>query len=118
MSISRAVKIAHNIDFLPSKLEAGFKKWEEKGLIMLEQLFEGGVLMSFQQLQHKHNLPAHDFFKYLQLRHYLQKHEEWDKLCTSPSNIEQFFMLTIKGLLKRRSYHIQYFQDITRRTNG
>lgn len=30
MSTSRAMKTTHNIDFLPSKLEAGFKKWEDK----------------------------------------------------------------------------------------
>lgn len=31
MSKSRALKIAYNIDFLPSKLGTGFKKWEENG---------------------------------------------------------------------------------------
>lgn len=65
------MKIANNTDFPPSRLGAGFKKWQEKGLIMLGQLFEGGVLMSFEQRQRRNNLSTHDFFKYLQLRHYL-----------------------------------------------
>lgn len=102
VSISRALKIAQNTDFLPSKLGTGFKKWERNGLAIFDQLFDGEVLMSYEQLRHKYNLPTHDFFKYLQLRHYLQKHKEWDKMCTLPSNIEQFFILTIKGTIKKK----------------
>ena len=101
-SISRAMKIAYNTDFLPSKLGTGFKKWQQNGLVMLDQLFDGGVLMSYEQLRQKYNLPAHDFFKYRQLRHYLQKHKEWDKLCTLPSNIEHVFILVIKGTIKKK----------------
>ena len=62
VSISRALKIAPNTDFLPSKLGTGFKKWERNGLAMFDQLFDGEVLMSYGQLRHKYNLPAHDFF--------------------------------------------------------
>lgn len=35
---------------------------------MLGQSFEGADLMSFKQLQHKHNLPAHDFFTYRNIK--------------------------------------------------
>lgn len=99
MNISSVVKIAPNIDFLPSKLEMGFKKWEENGVIMLDQLFDGGVLMSYQQVQQKYNLLAHG---YLQLRHYLLNHKEWDKISAPPSSLEPFFMLTITGSIKKR----------------
>lgn len=113
MSTSRAMMIANNTNFPPSKLEAGFKKWQEKAPIMLGQLFERRVLMSFEQLQHKHNLSTHDFFKYLQLRHYLQTHQEWDKLCTPPSNIEHFFTLTIQGTITEKiiSHIYKILQD-------
>ena len=45
------------------------------------------------------------FSNFFQLRHYLQKHKEWDKLCTLPSNIEHFFILTIKGTIKKVISH-------------
>lgn len=61
VSISRALTIAQNTDFLPSKLGTGFKKWERNGLVMFEQ-FDGGVQMSYEQVRHKYNNPAHDFF--------------------------------------------------------
>lgn len=51
-SISRAMKIAHNTDF-PSKLGTGFKKWEQNGLGVLNQLFDKGVMLSYEQLRHK-----------------------------------------------------------------
>lgn len=46
--ISKVMKIAHNIDFPPSKLDVSFKKWEERGLIRLDQLFMGENLMSYE----------------------------------------------------------------------
>ena len=60
--ISRALKTAQNTDFLPSKLRTGFKKWGRNGLVMFDQLFDGEVLMSYEQLRQKYNLPAHFFF--------------------------------------------------------
>ena len=62
MSISRALKISQNTDFPPSKLGTAFKKWELNGLVMFDQLFDGEVLMSYEQLRQKYNLPAHDFY--------------------------------------------------------
>lgn len=46
------MKIAHNTDF-PSKLGTGFKKWEQNGLGVLNQLFDKGVMLSYEQLRHK-----------------------------------------------------------------
>ncbi len=43
----------------------GFKNWQMKELSMVENLYEGGTLMSFQQLVTKYNLKKKHFFKYL-----------------------------------------------------
>ena len=42
------------------------------------------------------------FFRYLQIRHYLQKHQEWDKLCSLPTKIEHFFISITKGTVKTK----------------
>lgn len=76
-------------------------------------MFEGGSLMSFQQLQRKYNLPTHDLYKYLQMRHYLQKHKEWENIQMPPSNIENFFLSVIKGNITTKfiSYIYKILQE-------
>lgn len=106
-SICRLIRIHHNPEFPPA---SGFKNWAENGLIMLCQIVENGNLMSFQQLQQKYDLPGQDFYKYLQLRHYLHKHNLMTSLQAPPSNIEQFFTSVIKKALINR--HISYLYKI------
>lgn len=69
---------------------------------MLGQMVESGSLMTFQQLQQKYDLPIQDFYKYLQLRHYLNKHNYLASLQASPSNIEHFLISGIKRTIKSR----------------
>lgn len=97
-SICRLIQIHHNPEFPPSP---GLKVWAQKGLKMLGQIMESGNLMSFQQLQEKYE-PAKDFYKYLQLRHYLNKHGYLNSLQASPSNIEQFFSSVIKKTINNK----------------
>lgn len=88
-SVSRATKIAKNPDFIPSTIDSGFNKWANKGLIYIDQMFQGQTMKSFTQLQKEFNLPAHDFYKFLQLRDYLQKHQEWENIYKTPSKLEE-----------------------------
>lgn len=49
----------------------------------------------------------------LQFRNYLQTHQEWDKLSTPPSDMGHFFMLTIRGTIKKKiiSHIYKILQD-------
>ena len=58
----RAFMIANNCEFSPARLDIGFLKWKERGLVVLDQLFDGPVLKSFEQLKEKYDLPNQDFF--------------------------------------------------------
>lgn len=102
MTISRAIRIASNSECLPARLDRCFERWREMGIVVLDQLFEGSVLKSFELLKEKYELPTQDFYRYLQIRHYLHTHQEWEKLCSPPSKIEQFFISTIEGTVKAR----------------
>ena len=102
MTISRAIRIASNSEFLPARLDRCFERWRERGIVVLDQLFEGSVLKSFEQLKEKYELPTQDFYRYLQIRHYLHTHQEWEKLCSPPSKIEKFFISTIETTVKAR----------------
>ncbi len=63
-------------------------------------------MKSFEQLTKEFNLPAHDFYKFLQLQHYPQKHKEWENICKIPSKLEELLMSfqeeeTRKGIISK-----------------
>lgn len=49
----------------------GFRIWLNKGLSTIGNLYSEGVLMSFEQLINKFDLPKKHFFKYLQVRSFI-----------------------------------------------
>lgn len=112
-SVSKATKIAKNPDFVPCTMDVGFEKWTNKGLIYIAQLFTGQILKSFEQLKQEFNLPNNDFYKYLQLRHYLQKHSESEKIFKEPTKVEELLMSLTeeepkKGLISKIYKALQY----------
>ena len=71
--------------FILNKLDIGFRRWSEYGLIYLHQLISFGNLRTFEQLRSDYGIPKTDFYRYLQLRTFLTGHKEWGKLIkTSP----------------------------------
>lgn len=112
-TISRAISIAKNIEFIPARLDKGFERWKDKGLEVLDQLFEGTVLKSFEQIKEKYGLANEDFFRFLQLRDYLKKHKEWEKICSLPSKIEHLFISIIQGTVTKKfiSYLYKALQE-------
>lgn len=100
-SICRATRISTNPDFLPSMMDAGYNRWTRQGLKYIAQVFRGQTLKSFQQLAQEFNLSAHDFYKFLQLRHYLQTHKEWENICKTSSKLEELLMAYTEGETKK-----------------
>lgn len=95
-TISRAVSVADNPGFLPSRWDAIFKRWTEKGLTMIDQLFDGSILRSFSDLKEKFMLSSNYFFGYLQIRNYITNHKEREIIKKAPTNVEQYFIAIIK----------------------
>ncbi len=54
-------------------MDTGFKLWCEKGIVKLQDLFIDNNLMSFQQIMDKYELSKSEFFRFLQIRHFIQK---------------------------------------------
>ena len=65
--------IWRNHAFLPSNTDAVFKEWSRKGIGSIKDLYVDKHLCSFEILQIKYNLPKSNFFRYLQLRHYIRQ---------------------------------------------
>lgn len=63
--------IVNTPDFQPGMVDAGFKKWRDKDVHRLKDLFSDNVMMTFEQIIEKYSIPRCDFFRYLQIRHYV-----------------------------------------------
>ena len=65
---------------------SGFTTWKKKGIWFFSQLYEDGVLKTYEQLCREYQLAPRGFYQYLQLRHALQKQQQTRSLVvTSPS---------------------------------
>lgn len=58
----------------------------------MHDLFQGASMLSFAQLQEKYNLPRHDFFKYLQIRDFINRGTTLNIDATT-SAVEQLLLL-------------------------
>uniref|UniRef100_A0A3B5LJV4 Uncharacterized protein n=1 Tax=Xiphophorus couchianus TaxID=32473 RepID=A0A3B5LJV4_9TELE len=96
-SISKIVKIAKIPDFTPATMDTGFERWTKGGLVFIAQLFNGSIMKSFEQIQREFNPQKTDFYRYLQLRHYLQNHSEWQKISTDMTKTEEILLSIAKG---------------------
>lgn len=87
---------------LPPVFKDGFsKQWYDPGIQTFDKLYEGDTLMSFEQLQHKYFLPSKFFFKYLQVRHYIQTQQggRLSNLSLSPLEAILFDKRDPKGFI-------------------
>lgn len=71
LGMSLFTPMASNNFFPPSMLDATFHGWQRKGLSLFNDLFLDNKFASFQQLSDKYILPASNFFRYLQVRHFV-----------------------------------------------
>lgn len=67
IKLSGFTPIWGNDSFKPGRNDMGFIHWMDNGLIKIGDLYNGGTLMSFQQLVDKYKLQRKHFFKYLQI---------------------------------------------------
>lgn len=62
---------SHDSDFTPNAMDNRFQIWTAKGITALCTIMKDNSMFSFEMLQEKHHLDKQDFFRYLQLRHYV-----------------------------------------------
>uniref|UniRef100_A0A8B9J7R7 Reverse transcriptase zinc-binding domain-containing protein n=1 Tax=Astyanax mexicanus TaxID=7994 RepID=A0A8B9J7R7_ASTMX len=81
-------------DFLPGFSDLGFESWLHVGITKLGDLFHSQTLLSFQQLQQRYTLKNSEFFRYLQIRHFITKNTTLIKTNT-PSPVESVLSLQL-----------------------
>ena len=65
--------INNNYNFPPSLSDSTFGTWFSKGIHSVSNLYVDGKFGSFAQLSQMFDLPKTHFFRYLQIRHFVQK---------------------------------------------
>ncbi len=66
------IPIVDNPSFIPSILVKGFQQWRNAGIHTVSDLFQDGTFMSFEKIQEKYKLHKSNFFRFLQVRNYVQ----------------------------------------------
>ncbi len=87
-------------------------RWEKNGLKIINQLFDGETIRSFSQLSNRFILKSNDFFRYLQLRHYITSHKQWDIIKRSPTNVEKYFIDVIEHGLPTKNHIAHLYRKL------
>uniref|UniRef100_A0AAR2KTQ2 Reverse transcriptase domain-containing protein n=1 Tax=Pygocentrus nattereri TaxID=42514 RepID=A0AAR2KTQ2_PYGNA len=107
-NISLYSPICHNPDF-PSQLRSiGLHTWVKSGIRDLSCIY-GQSLMSFEQITEQFKVPKSDFYKYLQVRHFISSKET--KLRTELNDMENVLIKPNPRLCKI-SYVYSTFFDV------
>lgn len=111
-TLSRAMGIVGNLEFLPSITDIAFKRWVDRDLKVVDQLFDEGNLHTFGYLKEKFQLPQSDMFRYFQIRHYITHHRDWDIIRSPPTNIELYFINIARFHLPNRKHVSHIYQNL------
>ena len=64
--------ICDNLNFLPGQSDKVFSLWRSKGLTMIKDFYIDGKFATFEHLYKTFDLSQSQFFRYLQVRHYIK----------------------------------------------
>lgn len=84
--------LCFNHRFMPPWHDRSDHEWRERGLVSVGDLYIDGKFASFSQLKGKFNLSHSHFFRYLQVRHYIQSN--FENFNSLPIEHEIFHILT------------------------
>ncbi len=66
----------------------------------------------FSQLSNRFILKSNDFFRYLQLRHYITSHKQWDIIKSSSTNLEKYFINIIEHGLPTKNHVAHLYRKL------
>ena len=101
-------EIAGDPYFTPNKSDGTFKIWSTKGLCLFGQLMDNTGVAPFETIQRKFSLPHSHFFRYLQVRSYIEKSNIQKKTMTELHPLTQFLIKKYKGESAKHQVSILY----------
>ncbi|CAI5657319.1 unnamed protein product [Oreochromis niloticus] len=93
--------VAANHLFVPSMADNAFHIWHRKGLKSFADLYEDRQFVSFSQISTKFGIAAAQFFRFLQVRHYVQSVTAEFPQMPPYNPVDDFLMLkpTSRGII-------------------
>lgn len=91
-NLSQFSPIWGNALFVPGNLDVGFQGWAEKGVKKVGDLFCDGVMVSFEDLVSKFQIPQKHFFKYLQIRSFISSMQNQSLNIPQLSKLEELMV--------------------------
>lgn len=104
---SHFAPIYNNPYFIPSCSDSGFKEWRTAGIVTINDMYEGDTIKSFQQLQEEYNLSKSHFFRYLQIRSFLNSIQDY-KIKHQPQELEKIILHI--GKIKKKKINYTYYK--------
>ncbi len=96
IGLSSLSSISYIKDFLPLKLDIGFKNWAHSNLRFVHQLFSNNNFKSFDQIRAEFSLSKTEHYRYLQLRSFINNHPNRNSL-KEPTPLEQYLSKIQEG---------------------
>lgn len=81
-----------------------FKNWQKKDIRLIRYVCQGNILMSFQQIQQKHNIPSEHFYGYLQPCTFMLSKVKNLQTDTTPIGNIDLYMINQKDTRHSLSY--------------
>lgn len=107
--------ICNNHLFPAANLDATFKQWQGLGIVKCSDFFIDNIFANYNDLIQKCNLQKSDFFRYLQVRHFIQAHCSVFPQMPSESRLDLVLKTPthLKGLISKIYNLIMTFQNIS-----
>lgn len=100
--------IGFDSDFIPNRTDGRFKSFEQ-GPRMFWELVKNNECKNFQELKELWNWENRDFYRFLQLRHYLESNKKKEN-SDMDSEIIKLFILAYQSKLKSKIISIVYIR--------
>lgn len=91
----------HDSDYKPAMIDRSYETWERQGITTLCLLLDNEGLIDFETMSERHDLGRHQFYKYLQLRHYYEKNIK-NLPLENISSITQMFIKSYKSKILKK----------------
>ena len=85
-------EIKEDPEFMPNKTDDAFDIWAQKGLTIFGQCLNEKGIIQFESLSKAYRLPHSHFFRYLQIRSYIQNSEIKNKTSRDLHPLVQFLI--------------------------
>uniref|UniRef100_A0A8C5G1I7 Reverse transcriptase domain-containing protein n=1 Tax=Gouania willdenowi TaxID=441366 RepID=A0A8C5G1I7_GOUWI len=89
--LSLLMTLVDNTELSPQGTGSNFTPWRKVGIVRILDLFENGKFKTFESLKDQYHIPNKDFYKYLQIRHFVYTKNNSLEIPNDSYLLDRFF---------------------------